>query len=177
MRQNLILMVMMGLLVWGTSGCAETVIELPSLAAATEEASPPEAAPELRPSPKLSPAEVIRIQVEALKQNDETDSGIEITFRFASPANRQVTGPFNRFKQLVKTPAYRPMLNHKTAEYDPILLSGQSATQRVTIIERNGQATVYMFSLSRQNLPDCPGCWLTDGVTIVPTRKQPLDSI
>jgi hypothetical protein len=177
MRQKLILMVMMALTMWGSVGCAETAIQLPSFEPAALETATPALVEELRPGPELSPAEVVRIQVEALKENDQTDSGIEITFRFASPANRQVTGPLNRFNQLVRTPAYRPMLNHKTAEYGQVIISGETATQRVTIIERNGQAAVYLFTLSRQNLPNCDGCWMTDGVTIVPTHKQPLDSI
>ena len=57
---------------------------------------------QLQPNPNLTPEDVIRIQVEALQNNDSQDTGIEITFRFASPANRQLTGPLNRFKRMVR---------------------------------------------------------------------------
>lgn len=136
-----------------------------------------ETAPNLQPDPRLSPEEVVRIQVEALQNNDEADTGIEITFRFASPSNKQATGPLFRFAQLVKNPVYRPMLNHKLAEYGPLKQSGDTATQRVTIVEQDGSATVYLFSLSRQSEPPCQGCWLTDSVTVVPTRSQDLKGI
>ena len=136
-----------------------------------------EASPSLQPDPELTPGEVVQIQVEALQNNDDTDTGIEITFRFASPSNKQATGPLFRFAQLVKNPVYRPMLNHKLAEYGPLKQSGDTATQRVTIVEQDGSATVYLFSLSRQNEPPCQGCWLTDSVTVVPTRSQDLKGI
>ena len=128
----------------------------------------------IEPNPDLSPGEVIKIQVEALQNNDSQDKGIEITFRFASPANKRVTGPLNRFRRLVKNPPYSPMLNHKIAEYGPLEISGNKATQRVTIIEANGSATVYLFSLSKQSTSPCKGCWMTDSVTIVPVKPQDL---
>jgi hypothetical protein len=135
------------------------------------------ASQELQPNPNLSPEEVVRIQVEALQANDETNKGIEITFRFASPANKQVTGPLNRFVRLVQNPTYRPMLNHKSARYDPIEISDNKARQRVTIIAANGKATVYIFELTKQTSPGCSGCWMTDSVILVPTRQQDLKEI
>jgi hypothetical protein len=117
---------------------------------------------------------VIKIQVEALQNNDDQDTGIEITFRFASPANKQITGPLGRLKRLIKNPLYSPLLNHKSVEYSPLEISGDTATQRVTIIEANGKATLYLFKLSKQTGPPCAGCWMTDGVMQVPTSKQNL---
>jgi len=130
---------------------------------------------QLQPNPNLTPEDVIRIQVEALQNNDSEDTGIEITFRFASPSNKQFTGPLNRFKSMVKSPAYSPMLNHKLAEYGPLEISEETATQRVTIIDPGGKATVYLFSLSKQSDPACQGCWMTDSVVVVPVKQQRLD--
>ena len=67
------------------------------------------------------------------------------------------------------------MLNHKTAEYDPLEISGDTATQRVTIIDPNGKAFIYLFKLSKQSTDPCRGCWMTDSVIAVPTRKQRLE--
>ena len=138
------------------------------------EVEPEAISEELQPSPDLSPEEVVKIQVEALQHNDDDDTGIEVTFRFASPANKQVTGPLMRFIHMVKNPAYRPMLNHKLAEYGSMEIDGDTASQRVTIIEPNGDATVYLFILSRQSEPPCQGCWMTDSVTVVPVKQQNL---
>ncbi|MCB0196910.1 MAG: DUF4864 domain-containing protein [Anaerolineae bacterium] len=126
----------------------------------------------LQPNPDLTPEDVVRIQVEALQSNDSEDTGIEIAFRFASPDNRQITGPLHRFVNLVKNPAYRPMLNHKEAEYDAIEISDDTAQQRVTIIGADGSANVYLFELSKHDTPSCDGCWMTDSVSFVPTRRQ-----
>ena len=51
------------------------------------------------PSAELAPEEVVAAQLHALRQNDPAnrDAGIRIAFRFASPGNRQVTGPIERF--------------------------------------------------------------------------------
>ena len=128
----------------------------------------------LQPNPDLSPEDVVRIQVEALQNNDSEDKGIEVAFRFASPANRQVTGPLHRFTNLVKNPAYRPILNHKLAEYDPIEIVENSAQQRVTVVAADGSASVYLFELSKQETASCSGCWMTDSVSLVPTRQQDM---
>src|SRR5262245_17073737 len=162
-------------LAMGLSSCSSFALQAPEI---QDEAQVEHVAlPQFEPNPDLSPEEVVKIQVEALQNNDDLDRGIEITFKFASPANKQMTGPLYRFKQLVKDPVYRPMLNHKLAEYGPMQITDGVAAQRVTIIESNGQATVYLFALSKQSGPSCEGCWMTDSVSIVPTRKQDLEGI
>jgi len=171
MLRGLILVAVAALL----TACGAQTIRLPDFAPTP--AATPTLAAQLMPAPELSPAEVVKIQVEALKNNGSDDAGIEITFRFASPANKQITGPLSHFKQLVKDPAYRPMLNHKSADFGPVEIDGDTAQQQVTITENNGQATVYLFLLSKEDLPACHGCWLTDSVMVVPTRKQGLKQI
>ena len=37
------------------------------------------------PEPELKPNDVVRLQLLAMQQNDDSDFGIEVTFRFASP--------------------------------------------------------------------------------------------
>lgn len=129
---------------------------------------------DIQPNASLSPGDVIKIQINALQHNNADDKGIEVTYRFASPANKNVTGPLNRFKRLLKSPDYRPMLNHKTAEYDSLEISGDAATQKVTIIDPNGKANLYIFKLSKQTEGDCKDCWMTDSVIFVPTKTQNL---
>ena len=72
----------------------------------------------VRPDPSIAPAEVVAIQLMGLKNNDlvETDFGIRQTWSFAHPKNRNVTGPFPRFSQMLKGPGYSVLLNHKSHE-------------------------------------------------------------
>jgi hypothetical protein len=68
---------------------------------------------DLMPRPELSPEQVVQYQIEALQHNDEPklDTGIERAFRFASPSNKQMTGPLEKFIRIVKSPVYSPMVN------------------------------------------------------------------
>ncbi|GIT72408.1 MAG: hypothetical protein Ct9H300mP28_22220 [Pseudomonadota bacterium] len=61
------------------------------------------------PEPELKPNDVEKASTFCMKQNDESDFGIEVTFRFASPANKKQTGPLKRFIRLVRNPSYRPL--------------------------------------------------------------------
>lgn len=127
-----------------------------------------------RPNPSLSPGDVVRIQLDALRANDELDGdgGIATVFQFASPANRSMTGPFDRFVELVKTPEYRPMLNHRRAEPGPLITSGDLAEQRVLITTAAGDLVAYVFVLARQREGVYAGCWMTEGVLREPAESQ-----
>ena len=46
------------------------------------------------PNEKLSPYDVVKIQLEALKNNNKNDDGIKVTWLFAHPNNKKVTGPY-----------------------------------------------------------------------------------
>jgi hypothetical protein len=48
----------------------------------------------------------VRIQVEALRKNGPLNEGIELTYRFTSPGNKQVTGPLDRFVRMVSSALY-----------------------------------------------------------------------
>ena len=70
----------------GLLGLAAAAALATGLAAGEFEAAQPDAA--------LSPEEVVRIQVGALGENDDPgpDSGVEVSFRFVSPAIRSGRG-------------------------------------------------------------------------------------
>ena len=116
------------------------------------------------PEPKLKPNDVVRLQLLAMQQNDDSDFGIEVTFRFASPANKKQTGPLKRFISLVRNPSYRPLLNHINATFLELTVEEVFAVQDVIITTSNGERIGYRFRLSIQKGPLCPGCWMTDSV-------------
>ena len=120
------------------------------------------------PSPDLSPREVVGIQLDALRRNDTPghDAGIAITFRFASAANRAVTGPLERFARMLKNPLYRPMIDHASARFGPIHVEGDVARIQVVLFGDRGEVAAYDFTLSK----DDTGCWLTDGVMLAPVE-------
>lgn len=125
-----------------------------------------------QPDPSLSAREVVEIQLHALLNNGPDDRGIEIAFRFASPANRAATGPAPRFAGMIRSPAYRIMLDYDSVEYAPLLVNGDAALQRVTLT-KDGRSRVFDFHLRRQRVAPYEGCWMTEGVTQPPLRRGP----
>ena len=120
------------------------------------------------PEPELKPNDVVRLQLLAMQQNDDSDFGIEVTFRFASPANKKQTGPLKRFIRLVRNPSYRPLLNHINATFLELTVEEDFAVQDVIITTSNGKRIGYRFRLSIQKGPLYPGCWMT--VSVIPFK-------
>ena len=119
----------------------------------------------LAPRPGLSPAEVLRIQLEALRHNDDRDRGIAVAFRFASPANRASTGPLLRFARMIKRGPYALMLDFRRARYGKVEVRGGRARQRVTLTGPRARVS-YWFHLSRQADAPFVDCWMTDAVLV-----------
>ena len=137
----------------------------PALARESAADTPEPLGEALVPDPALSPAEVIRIQLEALRHNDEQDRGIAVAFRFASPANRAHTGPLARFIPMIKHGPYALMLDFRDATYGPVEAVADRARQRVTLTGARETMT-YWFYLSRQSEAPYADCWMTDAVYI-----------
>lgn len=125
----------------------------------------------LVPAPALSPGEVVRIQLEALRHNDQYNRGIEVAFRFASPANRANTGPLARFVSMIRNGPYALMLGFRAASYGPVESKGVRARQRVTLADA-GRSVTYWFYLSRQSEEPYVDCWMTDAVYVEPFAGQ-----
>ena len=66
------------------------------------------------PSKNLKPIEIVKIQLNALKNNDlpKKNSGIEQTWIFAHPRNKVFTGPLSKFTNMLYSDDYRILLNH-----------------------------------------------------------------
>lgn len=122
------------------------------------------------PDPTLGPTEVVRIQLDALRESQGEEPGIGVAFRFASPSNRQQTGPLQRFSRMIRQGEYRLMLSYREAEYAPVEIQGERARQRVTLYGAT-QTTTYTFLLSRQTDVPYENCWMTDAVFVQHSRK------
>jgi hypothetical protein len=129
------------------------------------------------PDPSLTPGQVITIQLDALRKNRDmaNNAGIAITFSFASPANRRMTGPLPRFIQMLKNPLYTIMLDFDRYETGKIEREGDNAQQRVTLIDAKGNKAIFLWLLSKQKQAPYENCWMTDSVHRVnPDHEKPL---
>jgi hypothetical protein len=116
------------------------------------------------PNPELKANEVVSLQLMAMQQNDVSNHGIEITFRFASPQNKVQTGPLSNFITLVKSPSYHPLLNHIDATFLNLKVEGNLAIQEVIITTTIGTRKGFRFLLSLQKGEKYKDCWMTDAV-------------
>ncbi|MBV9300057.1 MAG: DUF4864 domain-containing protein [Verrucomicrobia bacterium] len=121
---------------------------------------------DLTPRPELSPEQVVGYQVTALQHNDEpqSDAGIERAFRFASPANKQMTGPLEKFVRIVKSPVYSPMLNNRSSLIVGSQVQDDQAKIAVKVVAADGRQVIYLFALSKQADGEFVNCWMTDAV-------------
>ena len=125
------------------------------------------AQPASEPGAGLSPVDVVRSQLRGLQSNDENNGGIAIAFNFASPGNRQMTGPLSRFAAMLSQ-AYPELLNHRSARILKQQVEADEATIAVLIESKDRAFYNYVFRLTRQTAAQtndlCAGCWMTDGV-------------
>jgi hypothetical protein len=134
--------------------------------------------PELQlPSPRLSPDDVVRLQVGALRALRDDESAINQCYVLASPANRAYTGPLNRFIAMVQNHAYGSLVLQSSALVGQPVIRGSQATVLVTVLDQNRTPRVYRFFLSKQTEPPLADCWMTDAVIPVgepmPERDRP----
>ena len=118
------------------------------------------------PNPELKANEIVSLQLMAMQQNDDSNHGIEITFRFASPKNKVQTGPLSRFIMLFRNPSYSPLLNHLDATFLNLKVEGNVAIQEVIITTSIGTRKGFRFLLSLQQGEKYKECWMTD--TVIP---------
>jgi hypothetical protein len=132
---------------------------------------------DLTPRPELSPEQVVQYQVAALQQNDDpkSDAGIERAFRFASPSNKQVTGPLENFVRIVKSPAYSPLLNSRSSAIVGSELKDDQAKIAIKIVAVDGRQLTYLFILSKQSEGEFHDCWMTDGVAPLKETEDGAD--
>jgi hypothetical protein len=127
-----------------------------------------------RPNPGLAPGEVIRNVVEALQNRNSPapNAGIFTVYQFASPANRNNTGPYGNFLRLVKLPPFGPLFSGHADAYGPLTVAGGRAQQKVRFRMEGGGVAWFLFVVSRQTSQQtrgrCAGCWMVDGVALAP---------
>ena len=119
----------------------------------------------LQPHPSLTPQEVVEFQLTALQS--AADGGIEATFRFASPANKRVTGPLTRISRLFDSALYQPMLDNKGTDIRLVRNDGFTAELMAGVVDDSGDIHWYRFRLSRQTESPYLNCWMTDAVMAV----------
>ena len=125
-------------------------------------------ATELRlPKPNISPEEVVRIQLAALMENDtpNQDFGIRQTWAFAHPDNRQVTGPIDRFIEMLKKPAYAPLINHRRHTVTEQNVATTWVQFKVMMEDEGGRVLAFAWVVKKVEGGIFDDCWMTSAVS------------
>jgi hypothetical protein len=56
------------------------------------------------------------------------------------------------------------MIDHQEAYFGKLVINGNQAWQKVTLIDKEGKMSRYIFGLSRQGEGQYWQCWMTDSV-------------
>ena len=123
----------------------------------------------LSPNKSISPAEVVKIQLVGLMNNDSKfkDSGIEQTWNFAHPNNKKNTGPLPNFKMMIKGNSYQMLLNHLSHTITELGRSDKWAQFEVVILDKEKIYHKFNWQVEKLTIEGpLLDCWLT---TIVST--------
>ena len=120
------------------------------------------------PNNLILPAEVIKIQLEGLMNNDKDfkDSGIEQTWNFAHPNNKKNTGPLPNFKMMIKGNSYQMLIDHLNHTITELGSSDKWAQFEVIILDKNKIYHKFNWQVEKYTM-DGPlkDCWLTTMVS------------
>ena len=122
----------------------------------------------IKPNLNIEPQQVIKIQLSALMKNDTPykDRGIIQTWEFAHPDNQKMTGPLERFKNMIKTDSYSMLLNHSNHEISEVYMSNKVATFEVIVMDREKIYYKFKWQVEKYNGEgELKDCWLTSAVS------------
>jgi hypothetical protein len=129
------------------------------------------------PTPAMSPTEVVETQLAGLADTRADGIGILQCFALASPGNRAVTGPLDRFGAMVRQGAFACLAKPRATLVGAPQVEGVIAKLLVTVVDERRQMQAFTFILSKQVIPPYEGCWMTEAVLpmggLAPPKTQP----
>lgn len=129
----------------------------------------------LLPNRDLSPAAVVRAQLEGLADAKADGLGILQCYCFASPGNRAVTGPLERFGRMVRQGQFACLGQPRATLVGDPQLDGRLAKLLVTVVDQHEQVHIFTFILFKQLDPPFKDCWMTEGVYPFGQLGKPAD--
>ena len=122
----------------------------------------------IKPNSKLEPIDVLRIQLNSLKNNDTPykDAGIEQTWEFAHPTNKEFTGPLERFKQMIYSDSYKILISHQNNETIILKESVNKFVYKVYVLSKDKKNYYYIWQIEKVDQEgNLKNCWMTTRVS------------
>ena len=117
---------------------------------------------------KLEPFDVLLIQLNSLKNNDipYKDAGIEQTWELAHPNNKKMTGPLNKFKQMIYSKNYEILINHENSKVIIVNESINKSIYKVFVLSKSKKKYFYIWQIEKVLVQgNLKNCWMTTSVS------------
>ena len=122
----------------------------------------------VKPKPTIKPAEVLLIQLNALKNNSNpyVDFGIEQTWEFAHPNNKIITGPLDKFKKMIYSKSYEILIDHENHKVEKIEETDSTQSFKVFVLSKDKKKYYYIWQVEKVLTDgDLKNCWMTTSVS------------
>ena len=123
----------------------------------------------IKPNINLKPFDILMIQLNSLQKNNVPfkDAGIEQTWEFAHPDNKKMTGPLEKFKQMIYGKNYEILINHETNEITILNETVNKSVYKVYVLSKDKKKYYYIWQIEKVLLAgDLKNCWMTTIVSI-----------
>jgi hypothetical protein len=117
-----------------------------------------------KPNISLKPFDVLVIQLNSLQRNNipYKDAGIEQVWEFAHPENRKITGPLEKFKEMIYSKNYQMLINHESSEITILNENSNTSVYQVYILSSNKKKYSFIWHIEKVNKQsDLNNCWMT----------------
>ena len=105
----------------------------------------------IKPDANLKPFEVLMIQLNSLKNNNNPykDAGIEQTWEFAHPINKVATGPIERFKQMIYSNSYKILISHENNKTIILKETPNKFIYKVYVLSKDKKKYYYIWQIEK----------------------------
>ena len=122
----------------------------------------------IKPNSNLKPFDVLSIQLNSLKDNNNPykDAGIEQTWEFAHPINKTFTGPLERFKKMIYSNSYKILIKHENHKTIVLKESPNKLVYKVYVLSKDKKKYYYIWQIEKvEKEGEFKDCWMTTGVS------------
>ena len=122
----------------------------------------------VKPNSELKPFEVLMIQLNSLKNNNEPykDAGIEQAWEFAHPINKMSTGPLERFKKMIYSDSYKILISHENNKIIILKDEPNKLVYKVNVLSKDKKKYYYIWQIEKVKKDGkLKDCWMTTAVS------------
>ena len=122
----------------------------------------------IKPNSNLKPLDVLMIQLNSLKNNNNPykDAGIEQTWEFAHPTNKTSTGPLEKFKQMIYSDNYKILISHENHKTIILKESPNKLVYKVYVLSKDKKKYYYIWQIEKVEKEGIfKDCWMTTRVS------------